>query len=99
MGPPALYEIDRYEDGQNQKRKRDEDLEQGSQVAKEEVGVETAFLDKVRVGSPEDWYNPTPEARRRSSNSFSFRYEVGFWCTVGSISVDERSETGLGLTY
>ncbi len=49
MGPPAAYEIDRYEDRQNQKRKRDENLEQGSQVTKEEVGVQTAFLDEVRI--------------------------------------------------
>lgn len=87
MRAPSTYEVDRYEDGQNQKGKWDEDLEQCSQVAEEEVSIETAFLDEIRVGGAEHRYDPTPKARRRCSYSFSFWYQVGLWRTAGSISM------------
>ena len=82
MRPPAVHKVDGDENREDQQRKWDEDLEQGPQVAEEEVRVETAFLDEIRVGGAEHRYDPTPKARRRCSNSFAFGYEVGLRYTL-----------------
>ena len=69
--------VDRYQDWQDEEGQRDEDFQQSSQIAQEEVGVQATLGDEVRIRRFEHRDQPLPQALGRGFCSFSLGDQKG----------------------
>ena len=72
--------VDGKENGEGDDAAEYDDFDEGTQVAEEEVGVETAFRDEVWISSGEDGFEPGEEATGCRFHAFSIMALASVLC-------------------